>query len=192
MEPSRRVREECERRAGDRCSLLEFARGELQRARARASSAAGTEATSAHLARASRLDTIPDFLLPRIMGILPQPAAAGCVGRRRIRGGDRFIAGERLAQLRRAPRSGRNGGRGAHFDALLPPVSVQRQPVWNRCGDFLGERVAGKAAAAHIPVSFYPWDDRLDYLAEQERADRAANQARAGASLRGRSWRIFV
>ena len=107
----------------------------LQHSRRCANDARRAEGAPVHDPRAARLGPAPDLLLPRDLGLLPQPQRPARAGGRGLRSPHRQHARGRPPHLRRVLPPGRAGGRGARLDAHLPSVARKRQPLRHRGRD---------------------------------------------------------
>ena len=108
---------------------VEPPRRQLQRAGAPPPQPRRAASAPAHAARPPDLGAVPDVVLRRELGLLPQPGRTRPPPRRRVRGRHRCHAGGRQPHLRRV-RAARRLSRGdPRLEPRLPPLPRQRQPL---------------------------------------------------------------
>ena len=137
-------------------------------------------------ARPAGVDSLPDVVLARGLGILPHGHDALRPRRRRVRRRDRRVARARLAHLRRGVRARRVGGRGPRLVPRLPSGAVQRRSRRDRRGCVPRAR-RGRAAAprSRTGSSSCP-ARRVDRLARARTSPRRTGSSTGWCS---RAWR---
>ena len=170
--------------AGDRLPAVEPPRRELQRAGPSAPHPGRAPAPPPHAAGAPELGAVPDVLLRRQLGLLPQPGPARPAAGGRVRGGHRHDTRRRQPDVRRVRAARLVERRDPDLGPLLPSLPGQRQPLRRRRRRLPRSGPRSSRPSVHVSVPVRSRHDRGDRLVVSQRGPAGAHPGRHRAGLR--------